>query len=248
MRLSLALLLMVRFTLVKKCTAILVMMLWWSCCNHTMDQEERLLPTIILRHKLALSLLQQNLTLLGTMRTHRREIPEELQNKKRPVTSSLFAFDHENKVMLVSYIPKRNKNVVMLSSSHSGNVVFSEMANKPELIHDFNFGKKGVDQLDENVEEFTCRRKTVRWPLLVFYNMLDVAAFNGYLLMKNDGYQSSRKLYLKCLRMQLAKASTVQRLQRNIRLPATIKEAAALLGFQQPRRTLVSYTFYMSFE
>lgn len=71
-------------------------------------------------HKLALSLLQENLTLLGTMRSHRKEVPEDLRNKQRPATSSLFAFDHQNKITLVSYIPKRNKNVIMLSSSHTG--------------------------------------------------------------------------------------------------------------------------------
>ena len=60
-------------------------------------------------HDLAVNLLHMNLTLLGTIRNHRREIPEELRNGKRPVESSLFAYDHENKIMLVSYIPKKEQ-------------------------------------------------------------------------------------------------------------------------------------------
>ena len=47
--------------------------------------------------------------------------------------------------------------------------------------------KGGVDMFDENLEEFSCRRKTVRWPLLFFYNMLDAAANNSYILQKNLG-------------------------------------------------------------
>ena len=77
--------------------------------------------------------------------------------------------------------------------------VLPQQHNKPELIIDYNFGKKDVDQFDENIEEFTYRRKTVRRPLLIFYNMLDVAAFDGYLLMKMDRHRDSRKVYLKNL-------------------------------------------------
>ena len=62
----------------------------------------------------------------------------------------------------------------------------SKSWNKLALILDYNAGKTAVDQLHQNVEEFTCRRKTVRWPLVVFYNLLDVAAYNAYLLMKAD--------------------------------------------------------------
>ena len=36
---------------------------------------------------------------------------------------------------------------------------------------------------DENLEIFSCRRKTVRLPLLFFYNMVDAAANNAYILM-----------------------------------------------------------------
>ena len=47
-------------------------------------------------HDLATSLLAKGLTLLGTIRAHRREIPNELRNKKREVGSSVFAFDHRS--------------------------------------------------------------------------------------------------------------------------------------------------------
>ena len=52
------------------------------------------------------------------------------------------------------------------------------------MILDYNQRKGGVDMFDKNLEEFSCRRKTVRWPLLFFYNMLDAAADNSYILLK----------------------------------------------------------------
>ena len=92
-------------------------------------------------HSLAVALLEQNITLLGTIRPHRREIPEQLKSKRREVGSNTFAHDHENKIVLVSHIPKRNKNVILLSSSHCGNSVIPEEKNKPAMILDYNSGK-----------------------------------------------------------------------------------------------------------
>ena len=54
---------------------------------------------------------------LGTIRVNRVEVPQELKEKRRPVLSTRFAHDHDNKIVLASYIPKRNKVVILLSSS-----------------------------------------------------------------------------------------------------------------------------------
>ena len=85
--------------------------------------------------------------------------------------------------------------------------------------------------MDEMVEEYTCRRKTVRWPLLLAFNIIDIACLNGYLLMKNDGYQKRRKNYLKAVALQLATPFAVRRHQMNKHLPNSSKQAASLLGF-----------------
>ena len=77
---------------------------------------------------------------------------------------------------------------------------------------------------------FTCRWKTVRWPLLIFFNTLDVAAFCAYLLFK-DEHKVSRKVFLKNLSKQLAHSSAVVRHTTNTRLPRATKEAALVFGF-----------------
>ena len=71
----------------------------------------------------AKQLLQENLTLLGTIRRHRREVPGPL-NRKMEIYSSKFLFNHMNAICLVAYEAKKNKNPVMLlSSSHADNLV-----------------------------------------------------------------------------------------------------------------------------
>ena len=102
------------------------------------------------------------------------------------------------------------------------------------MILDYNQRKGGVDMFDKNLEKFLCRRKTVRWPLLFFYNMLDTAANNLYILLKKSGrYSKSKKAFLKHLTFQLATPAV----EACLRLPNqkhTIRDAAAQVGFSIP--------------
>ena len=127
---------------------------------------------------------------------------------------------------------KKNKlPVIMLSSSHFEGVVSTDEARKPELILDYNKQKGGVDMFDENVEEFSCRKKTVRWPLLFFYNLLDTATNNAYILLKKSGtYTCSKKVCLKYLTFDLAKPAVDTRLKLSGQ-KESVKTAAIQMGF-----------------
>ena len=70
-------------------------------------------------YTLANQLLQQNLTLLGTVRRHRRVILLVLQQKDE-LYRSKFVFIYGDRICLVAYQAKRNYNpAILLSSSHS---------------------------------------------------------------------------------------------------------------------------------
>jgi hypothetical protein len=47
------------------------------------------------------------------------------------------------------------------------------------MIHDYYQTKFGVDIIDQCVNNYTVRRITRRWPIMVFHNMIDIAAING---------------------------------------------------------------------
>ena len=55
---------------------------------------------------------------------------------------------------------------------------------KPEIIKFYNKTKIGVDLVDQMVGTYTCRRQTGRWPLKLFFNLLDVAALNAYTIYR----------------------------------------------------------------
>lgn len=82
---------------------------------------------------------------------------------------------------------------------------------KPDIILDYNNTKSGVDILDKLIREYTCRRSTRRWPLTLFLNFVDIAAYNAFVIWRqntqNDtGLKSmkhARKQFLEELGRQL---------------------------------------------
>ena len=62
-------------------------------------------------------LWNQNLNYVGTLKSNKPEIPAEfLKDKKRPVESSLFGFS--DYFTITSYVPSKNKAIVILSTKH----------------------------------------------------------------------------------------------------------------------------------
>lgn len=157
--------------------------------------------------KLAMEMLKTKKTLTGTVRSSRKEVPKILvKDKSRELYSNIFI--HTPEVTMVSYVPKKRKAVILLSTQYLrkfiyncfNNVIFTyiftyfyykftgpklsskEDNYKPEMILRYNKCKGAVDTLDKMVKEYSCNRGTRRWPLVLFQNILDNAGINAYIL------------------------------------------------------------------
>ncbi|GBP86818.1 PiggyBac transposable element-derived protein 4 [Eumeta japonica] len=120
----------------------------------------------------AKSLAQNGLTIVGTLRKNKTCIPPNFQPKKtRDIESNVFGF-YKN-MTLVSYVPKKNCAVILLSMMHHGKEDVNKN-NKSEINLYYNSTKGDVDTLDQMVHEYTVRRKTNRWPIAFFQNIIDV--------------------------------------------------------------------------
>ena len=78
-------------------------------------------------------------------------------------------------------MPKSGKAVIALSSMHHDKTIDGD-AKKPEIILHYNSTKSGVDNLDHLATIYACRRKVNRWPVVLFYNVIDVAAIAAYIV------------------------------------------------------------------
>ena len=77
---------------------------------------------------------------------------------------------------LVSYIPKKNRNLGLLSTRQAEADVSDREDKKPFIVPDYDRNKGGVDNLDKVIWTYRCWRMTARWPLVVFHNILDVSS------------------------------------------------------------------------
>ncbi|XP_056155945.1 piggyBac transposable element-derived protein 4-like [Lampris incognitus] len=161
-------------------------------------------------------LLKKKLTMIGTVRKNKPELLSALlDTKDRAPLSSKFAFTETTTT--VSYCPKKKKNVVMMSTLYNNAAVSSGEDKKPNIILDYNSNKGGVDNLDKVTGTYTCQRKTVRWPLAVFYNILDVSAYSTFVVWTeinpgwNNGKFNDRRLFLQELGRALVNPHIEQR-------------------------------------
>ena len=147
--------------------------------------------------KLAKELLSQGPSMIGTIRKNKVEIPQSFQaSKTRDVFSTEFGFSTDESMMICSYVPRKRRAVMMLSTRHYERELQMEPPFKPSVITDYNKSKSGVDTLDQLVKNYTCKRITKRWPLLIFYWMLDVASYNSsvcFMLNQPNIYQGHQK-------------------------------------------------------
>ena len=127
---------------------------------------------------LAKELLSKGLTLLGTVNKNRREIPTAmLPRRDREVKSTIFGY--ADNLMLLSHVPRRNRAVVLLSAMHDVGEVVDGV---PVAIKDYNCSKGGVDNVDKLCHAYTTLRKCNRWPMAIFFHMLDIGALNAFVV------------------------------------------------------------------
>lgn len=139
--------------------------------------------------------------MVGTIRKNKSELPPQLlTTKNRPVKSSKFVYTADTS--LVSYVPKKGKNVVLMSTLHRDGRICGQEHQKPEIIMDYNATKGGVDNMDKLVTAYSCKRRTLRWPLVIFFDILDISAYNAFVIWRalnperNRGKLQRRRLFL----------------------------------------------------
>ena len=70
--------------------------------------------------------------------------------------------------------------ILLSTMNHGISIVEEDRKKRPEIIKFYNETKIGVDLVDQMGQTHTCKRQTRRWPLILFYNVLDIAALNAY--------------------------------------------------------------------
>ncbi|KAM9461429.1 piggyBac transposable element-derived protein 4-like [Clarias gariepinus] len=161
---------------------------------------------------LAGRLLSRKTTLVGTINKIHRELPQSAKQSsdRNEFTTQVFS---TTGTTLTVYAPKRRKTVCILSTMHNIVEIGDNRKRKPNTVTDYNTMKCGVDIMDRKVGQYTVRAGTRRWPVAVFYNLIDMAAMNAHVLYQAcTGVKERRVDFLAQLATELAEQFMQERM------------------------------------
>ncbi|KRZ10407.1 hypothetical protein T11_986 [Trichinella zimbabwensis] len=92
----------------------------------------------------------------------RKEVPLYMRpNQTDALHSSRFLFTKD--AMLPLYVPKKGRNVTLLSTQHMDDCVDELQDWKLRVILEYNACKGGVDAMDKMVREYSCYSSSICW-------------------------------------------------------------------------------------
>ncbi|XP_049294418.1 uncharacterized protein LOC125769653 [Anopheles funestus] len=169
--------------------------------------------------KLAKFLKSKKTSLVGTVNKARREVPMCVKKAKENLYFTK-AFKSDD-VTLTVYQGKTKKNVVLLSSMHRDVRTGNDQKSKPETVSFYNSTKFGVDVVDQMCRKYSVKSASRRWPVHSFFNILDLAGINAWVLYKELTKENiSRRDFLFKLGEELAK-EYVENKSANANLPVS---------------------------
>ncbi|XP_056157036.1 piggyBac transposable element-derived protein 4-like [Lampris incognitus] len=151
--------------------------------------------------RLANILQKKKTSLVGTLGKSKCEMPPSAKKKAEPFSTKVLKCGD---ITLTIYQGRPSKNVCILSSMHTTVGIMEGPKSKPESVTYYNNTKYSVDILDQMVRMYSVKSGTRRWPVAVFYNILDLAGINAHILYKEcTGASITRKNFLLLLAEEL---------------------------------------------
>lgn len=132
---------------------------------------------------------ENKFTIVGTMRQDRKGILNEVkQLQGRDEKSTMYVYDENENMMLVSYVDKTKsggKNVIVLTTMHDVVKVTRDQRRKPQVLTMYEHTKGGVDVVDLLSSNATTRIKSKRWPVNALVFLLDTVRTNAKTTLKD---------------------------------------------------------------
>ena len=114
---------------------------------------------------------------------NRKGLPVAMKTAKgRVVLSSELMWKNNSPVTIVSYCPKPNKNVPLVSTAPGVPNICDAPRKKPMVIDFYNSQRCGVDII--NIRDYSCQPTCDSWVAVVFKFILDLAAVNAKTILK----------------------------------------------------------------
>ena len=139
--------------------------------------------------------------------------------------------------MLVSYVPKPKKTVILVSTLRIDKEIDPDSGEqqKPSVITFYNATKGGVNTADQMCATYNIARNIKRWPMVVFFAMLNVADINSQVIYLGNYLGTiKRRIFLKMLSKELVAGKLTRRSVKAVGMPLQLQ--ARLQKYRPPSR------------
>ncbi|XP_049286255.1 uncharacterized protein LOC125765306 [Anopheles funestus] len=179
---------------------------------------------------------------IGEVKKSYPDIPKAFaSNKGRPEHSTLAAY-HDT-VTLVSYVTRRKELTLLMSSFTEADPEESEESDENQkqnqhfqLVELYNRNKATVHSIQQMCTMYDVVRSTRRWPMVVFFNLMNLSAINAWCIyqLNNPGESKiSRRDFLVNMSLELLRPQARRRLD-NKTIARTLKQRiATFLGLNR---------------
>lgn len=155
-------------------------------------------------------LWKKNIFITGTLRKNSKYTPKEFKEERKNLKKNEICWTMSKPQFLLLAIYD-SKIVTFISSCHSPTETCTKKKKQnnetkeiPKVMKDYNTYARGVDLNNQTLIYYSCNRKTRRWWLYLFWNMIDIGIVNSLILKNNDSNKKD-KLSQRDFRIQLAK-------------------------------------------
>ena len=116
---------------------------------------------------------------------NRKSLPVALKTAKGQEALSLgLMWKNNSPVMIVSYCPKPNKNILLVLTAHGEPDICDAPHKKPMVIDFYNSQRCGVNIINQILCEYSCQPRCESWVAVVFTFILDLAAVIARTILK----------------------------------------------------------------
>ncbi|KAK3861559.1 hypothetical protein Pcinc_032471 [Petrolisthes cinctipes] len=149
------------------------------------------------------------------------------------IGESVAAFNYEDKVTLQCTKVSNTKMKQLLSTIHHNPKKIEK--EKTDIQMFYNATKGGVDSFDQRCCALSCSRKTRRWPLCLFYGIINLAMVNSYIIYQSkERTPMTRRDYHRHVAEKLSYLWAVSRLQGQMRLSHDLRDIRPYGGPSYP--------------
>lgn len=178
--------------------------------------------------QLADILTKEKTDLYGTMRSNRKEIPVQFQQKKLK-KGEIIAYQR-GKTMILKWKDKRD--ICLLSTIHNAEMketnkrdLQGNVIKKPQVVLDYNDTMGGVDRLDQHLHDYPIARKRgKKYYKKIFFHLLDISVWNSFILYQKNGGRKNNLDFRKTLIEKLiTKYHTTKKIGRPSSQPGPLR-------------------------